>query len=136
MRHFRPSLNYFGITEQQWRVLRALTTVENIEVMELAEATFLLPPSLSRILKELDKRDLIKRRTSSKDMRRGIVSISDKGRQLIESAGAQSEAIYSEITRLYGAEKLATLQTMLRELEAVLSQPVTAGALSTSEPDE
>ena len=54
MNYFRPGLHHFGITEQQWRVLRALTTVETIEVLALAEATFLLPPSLSRILKDLD----------------------------------------------------------------------------------
>src|SRR6478609_9362101 len=61
MRHFRASLRRFGITEQQWRVLRALTSGERFEVTELAEATFLLPSSLSRILKDLDERGLIQR---------------------------------------------------------------------------
>lgn len=49
MRQFRPSLQSYGITEQQWRVLRALTTADMIEVLELAKATYLLAPSLSRI---------------------------------------------------------------------------------------
>jgi homoprotocatechuate degradation regulator HpaR len=105
MRHFRPGLHHFGITEQQWRVLRALTAVESIEVMALAEATFLLPPSLSRILKDLDERGLIFRRTSREDMRRGIISISEQGRQLIDMAGSHSEVVYAEITRRYGAER-------------------------------
>ena len=34
----------------------------------------------------------------------------------------QSETIYAEITRRYGAQKLAELQNMLRELEIVLSE--------------
>src|SRR5687767_11225686 len=72
MRHFRPGLQHCGVTEQQWRVLRALTTVDNIEVMALADATCLLPPSLSRILKDLNERKLIRRRTSKEDMRLGI----------------------------------------------------------------
>src|ERR1043166_1624554 len=32
MRQFRPSLRSHGLTEQQWRILRALTAVETIEV--------------------------------------------------------------------------------------------------------
>ncbi|WP_404405148.1 homoprotocatechuate degradation operon regulator HpaR [Pelagibacterium halotolerans] len=124
MGHFRPSLHYFGITEQQWRVLRALTSIETIEVMELAKATFLLPPSLSRILKDLEERDLITRRTSPEDMRRGLISISERGRTLIDQAGSHSEAIYAEITRRFGAEKLTQLQQMLRELETALADPI------------
>lgn len=124
MGHFRPSLHYFGITEQQWRVLRALTSIETIEVMELAKATFLLPPSLSRILKDLEERDLIHRRQSPEDMRRGLISISERGRLLIDQAGTHSEAIYAEITRRFGADKLAQLQQMLRELEVALADPI------------
>src|SRR5262249_55885360 len=90
MRHFRTEVTHIGITEQQWRVLRALTTVQDIEVTALAGATFLLPPSLSRILKDMDERGLILRRTSEEDMRRCIVCISKKGQRLIDMAGEQS----------------------------------------------
>ncbi|CAM5198323.1 transcriptional regulator [Bosea thiooxidans] len=123
MRHFRASLRRFGITEQQWRVLRALTSGENFEVTELAEATFLLAPSLSRILKDLDERGLILRSTSSTDLRRGIVAISPKGLDLIERAGTESEAIYREITGRYGSGRLLELQSLLRQLEECLEGP-------------
>lgn len=123
MRHFRASLRRFGITEQQWRVLRALTSGENFEVTELAEATFLLPPSLSRILKDLDERGLIRRSTLRSDMRRGIVSISPTGLDLIARAGVESEAIYREITGRYGTGRLAELQSLLRQLEECLEGP-------------
>ncbi|MCV0397269.1 MAG: homoprotocatechuate degradation operon regulator HpaR [Rhizobiaceae bacterium] len=129
MGHFRPGLHHFGITEQQWRVLRALTSVESIEVMALAKATFLLAPSLSRILKDLEERGLIHRRTPENDMRRGLISISRQGRELIDKAGSHSEAIYAEITRRYGTEKLTRLQEMLRELEQVLAEPIDLGDL-------
>ncbi len=122
MRHFRPALRHFGITEQQWRILRALAAVDEIEVMALADTTFLLPPSLSRILKDLEQRDLILRRGSDEDMRRGIVAIGPKGQALIENAGAVSEAIYREITSRFGTAKLAALQDTLRELESRLAE--------------
>src|ERR1700681_3876673 len=46
MRQFRPSLRNHGLTEQQWRILRALAAVDAIEVTEMARLAFLLGPRL------------------------------------------------------------------------------------------
>jgi homoprotocatechuate degradation regulator HpaR len=121
MRHFRASLRHYGLTEQQWRILRALTSVDTIEVTELARVAFLLGPSLSRILRDLEARQLIERKVAKADLRRGMVSISAKGLRLIEAVAPSSEAIYAAITRRYGARKLAELQDMLHALEGSLS---------------
>ena len=53
MTHFRPMLRSHGVTEQQWRVLRALMEHEELEVTQLAERSFILSPRLSRILQNL-----------------------------------------------------------------------------------
>jgi len=121
MRHFRASLRDHGLTEQQWRILRALASVDTIEVTELARVAFLLGPSLSRILRDLEARRLIERRVAKADLRRGVLSISDKGIKLIEAVAPSSEAIYAEITRRYGVRRLAELQEMLHALENSLS---------------
>ena len=121
MRHFRPSLRHHGLTEQQWRILRALASVDTIEVTELARVAFLLGPSLSRILRDLEARRLIERKTAKADLRRGVVSISAKGVRLIEAVAPSSEAIYAAITDRYGARKLAQLQDMLLALERDLA---------------
>ena len=121
MRQFRPSLRHHGLTEQQWRILRALTAVEAIEVTELAHVAFLLGPSLSRILRDLEARHLIERRIAKADLRRAVVSISAKGLKLIEAVAPSSEAIYAEMTKRYGARKLAELQDMLHSLESTLA---------------
>ncbi len=120
MRHFRASLRDHGLTEQQWRILRALASVEVIEVTELARTAFLLAPSLSRILRDLEARKLIERKVAKADLRRGLVSISARGFRLMETVAPSSEAIYAAITRRYGARKLAELQDMLHALEASL----------------
>jgi homoprotocatechuate degradation regulator HpaR len=122
MRQFRPSLRDHGLTEQQWRILRALTAVEAIEVTELARVAFLLGPSLSRILRDLEARHLIERRVAKADLRRAVVSISAKGIKLIEAVAPSSEAIYAAMTKRYGARKLAELQDMLRALESSLAE--------------
>jgi homoprotocatechuate degradation regulator HpaR len=121
MRQFRPSLRNHGLTEQQWRILRALAAVDTIEVTELARVAFLLGPSLSRILRDLEARQLIERRTRKADLRRGVVSITAKGLKLIEAVAPNSEAIYATITKIYGARKLRELQNMLSALESSLA---------------
>jgi DNA-binding MarR family transcriptional regulator len=89
---------------------------------ELARVAFLLGPSLSRILRDLEARHLIERRVAKADLRRAVVSISPKGLKLIEAVAPSSEAIYAAITRRYGARKLAELQDMLHALEGRLSE--------------
>jgi len=121
MRQFRPSLRRHDLTEQQWRILRALSATDAIEVTELARTAFLLGPSLSRILRDLEARKLIERKTAKTELRRGVVSISEKGVKLMEVVAPSSEAIYSAITKRYGAKKLAELQEMLGALETSLS---------------
>jgi homoprotocatechuate degradation regulator HpaR len=121
MRQFRPSLRRHDLTEQQWRILRALASIDAIEVTELARTAFLLGPSLSRILRDLDARGLIERNSAKTDLRRGVISISERGLRLMEVVAPSSEAIYAAITRRYGARKLAELQDMLGALEASLA---------------
>jgi homoprotocatechuate degradation regulator HpaR len=131
MRQFRPSLRRHDLTEQQWRILRALAAIDAIEVTELARTAFLLGPSLSRILRDLDARGLIERKTAKTDLRRGVISISEKGVKLMAVVAPSSEAIYAAITRRYGARRLGELQEMLGALEASL-----AGLELTEEPGE
>src|SRR5690606_41352240 len=50
MRHFRNSLREHHVTEQQWRVIRAISSSGEADVNDLVRLTFLLGPSLSRIL--------------------------------------------------------------------------------------
>ncbi|MDN4987729.1 homoprotocatechuate degradation operon regulator HpaR [Bradyrhizobium arachidis] len=121
MRQFRPNLREHGLTEQQWRILRALAAIEAAEVTELARTAFLLGPSLSRILRDLEARNLIERKTAKMDQRRSMVSISREGVKLMALVAPSSEAIYAEITQRFGARKLAELQEMLGELETCLA---------------
>jgi len=121
MRHFRKSLREFGVTEQQWRVLRALSTMPQMEVAELARSTFLLGPSLSRILVDLAERGLILREPDPADLRRWMISLSSSGASLIDNVTPVSEAIYREISQRFGEDKLGQLQSLLAELEDAMA---------------
>jgi|SRR5579863_67333 len=130
MRRFRPGLRAHGVTEQQWRILRALADSGPLEVTALAEATFLLPPSLSRILPDMEGRGLVRRRQLDSDLRRAAVSLEAKGVRLIAEHAPESEQAYAAITQRFGAERLAELFVLLQELESALAKETTpAGAV-------
>lgn len=120
MARVRPVLRAFDATEPQWRVLRTLSSVDEVEVTQLADMVFLLPSSLSRILRDLGDRGLINRRTSETDLRRGLVSISAKGMDLIEAAEPHAAKVNAEIEALFGTERMARLRALLTELEESL----------------
>jgi len=116
MRQFRPLLRAFNLSEQQWRVLRALASISEIEIKDLSRSTCLVPPSLSRILKNLNERGLIARRRSDEDMRHGFVSISCDGRTVVEDMEPVAESIFAEIARRCGDLRVDELETLLGRL--------------------
>ena len=130
MRLFRPGLRSRGVTEQQWRILRALAHQGPMEVTELAEATFLLAPSLSRILPDLEMRRLISRRPVQADLRRSLVSLEAEGLRLIGEHAPYSEQMYARIAKRFGTGRLEQLLQLLHELETSLDE--LAGELDRS----
>jgi len=134
MRRFRPELRTHGVTEQQWRILRALAHAGPLEVSELAEATYLLAPSLSRILPDMEARQLISRRQADSDLRRSVISLERKGLRLIATHAPNSERIYAEIAQQFGQEKLEQLFALLHDLEQSLVVQDAAPTRARSKP--
>ena len=115
MARFRPMLRRHGLTEQQWRVIRALADYKKIDAGELAQRSFLLAPSLTRILHYLEGQKIIKRSLDSNDQRRSTFVLSTKGKQLFAKVAPDSEALYAEIERDFGSRKLEELYELLAE---------------------
>lgn len=118
MRRFRPMLASHELTEQQWRVIRALAGSElPLDVGEIAAATFLLGPSLSRILANLEGRKLITRKPDRRDQRRSSVALAAAGLALFAEVAPESEQIYGLVEKSFGDGRLSELLTLLNELE-------------------
>ncbi len=122
MARLRPILRAHGVTEQQWRVLRTVRDMGQSEVTVLAGRVHLLAPSLSRILRDLQKRSLLVRRVSSDDQRRSLVSLTPAAYALIAETEPELAQAASEMRGLYGPERMAELQRLLGELESALGQ--------------
>ncbi len=115
MARFRPMLRRHGLTELQWRVIRALADHRNIDASELARRSFLLAPSLTRILRYLERKKIVKRSLDNADQRRSTLVLSAKGRRIFEEVAPDSEALYAEIEQDFANHKLEELYELLAE---------------------
>jgi homoprotocatechuate degradation regulator HpaR len=122
MSRFRPVLRQHGLTEQQWRVVRALADSDQIDASELARRSFLLAPSLTRILQFLERQKLVKRTPDRSDQRRSVLTLTAKGRQLFDAVGPDSEDRYAEIEAEFGHERLEALYELLAAFYTTLGR--------------
>jgi homoprotocatechuate degradation regulator HpaR len=120
MRHFRPHLHEHDLTDQQWRIIRALMEADSIEIGDLSERCCIHPASLSRILPKLEASGLVSRKSNAGDKRRVMVAIAPPGRRLFTSMAPDSEASYAAIARKLGAKRLQDTYRVLDELIAAL----------------
>jgi homoprotocatechuate degradation regulator HpaR len=133
MQRFRPHLTARGLTEQQWRIIRALAEIEALEIAVLGDHCCIHPASLSRMLPKLAADGLIARRGSRADQRRIIVSLTAKGRRQFTALSAESEAIYAQLARDLGTDRLAQLYTVLADSIEALAKGSAAGNTDTHE---
>jgi homoprotocatechuate degradation regulator HpaR len=123
MAYFRPHHRKGGITEQQWRVIRVLYLDGETDATTLARRSYLLAPSLSRILKDLEASGHVRRRPGSDDSRQSLLSLSPKGSATVTRAAPFLDGIHREIARRFGRDRVDELLAMLGELESALANP-------------
>jgi len=113
MRGFRRLLRAQGLNEQEWRIMRALREEDRIEIGELADRVFILKPSATRTVKNLQTRKIVSRSRSSEDQRRVLVGLTAKGQALFEELAPHSELEYARITNVVGASDMKQLYRLL-----------------------
>lgn len=122
MSRFRPMLREHGLTEQQWRAIRTLAAYSEIDASELARRSFLLSPSLTRILQFLEREQLVRRSSDASDQRRSVFVLTQDGRQIFSEVATDTERLYDDIEKEFGVDKLEQLYALLADFTA-LSQP-------------
>ena len=115
---FKPHTDAAGLTQPQWRVIRALAGGEPLDVATLAARCVLMQPSVSRLLKGLEERGLVET-VDSPDARRKPLRLTTAGQTVFNRIAVISEAVYRDIEAVYGREDLARLVEMLVRLREV-----------------
>jgi homoprotocatechuate degradation regulator HpaR len=120
MPRFRRIFSDFGITEQQWRVLRVLWEHDAVTINRLAELTLIPAPSLVGVVDRLERNELVIRQRSQADRRKVNVVLIAKGLELEDQVMPRVAAAYAELKQSVDP---ATWDLVLQGLQEI----VTAG---------
>lgn len=119
MAFFRPALNVHDLTEQQWRVIRILRQQGELENHQLAEAACILKPSMSVVLKRLERDGIVARRKSPEDQRRVFINLTAKGHEAFMAMSEEMGRNYGKIFNQFGEQKLQHLMLLLDEMKKI-----------------
>ena len=89
---------------------------------QLARASLISMPSLTRILRALERQQLIRRRVEERDQRTALISLTEAGHALVISVGRGAEHRYDQIAEAFGAERLEQLHLLLDALSRSLGK--------------
>jgi DNA-binding MarR family transcriptional regulator len=125
----QPYFAQFGISGSQWGVLRNLHRAEQqdlpgLRLTDLSERLLIRPPSVTGVVDRLERAGLVQRDGSPTDMRAKRVSLTPKGRQVVEQVlavhGKQMEAVLGGLRHGEQAELLRLLSRLSQHLEGLL----------------
>ncbi len=113
MSNFRPILTEWNLTEQQWRILRALYEEQTLEPRELCEICCILSPSMAGILKRMEELDLIIKVPSKTDKRRVLVEMAPGVEVMVKKILEANMKAYDLFAKKVGEQLLTDIEESL-----------------------
>lgn len=120
MAQFRPILNAHGVTEQQWRILRALLEHGPMEPRQIGSICRISSPSLAGVLARMDDLGLVQRERLAQDQRRVMVTLTARSHRLAAEMAPEIEAAYAAIEAHVGTAFIDDFYQALDELNRLL----------------
>lgn len=114
--HRTPTGIKHGLTNQQMAILGAVQDRPGCTVGGTATQTYLALPAVSRTLRRLEKRGLVRRYRDPEDQRVVYLQITDLGTTTIEQVHAEAETLTGELLAPLSKEERLDLLTGLRIL--------------------
>ena len=113
---YRTLFQEHAITDQQWRVMRALWEQKHLTSKQISEITLLPSPSLVGILDRLEKKGFIGRLRSVEDRRLVYIVPTLAGRELQELMLPKIEQIHDLFMKKVTPEEWGELNRILDKL--------------------
>ncbi len=113
MRNFRSILTEWNLTEQQWRILRALYESHPLEPRELCDICCILSPSMAGILKRMEELNLIIKVPSETDKRRVLVEMAPGVEVMVKKVLTANMKAYDAFAKQIGEDLLIELENNL-----------------------
>lgn len=112
----------FGLTGPQRLVVRIIGHLPGASAGSVSTVLNLHPSTLTEILKELERRGLVKRRVHDKDRRRAILELTAQGRRIDRLQTGTVEASVREAMRSLPRRKIQITEEVLAALTKQLAR--------------
>ena len=119
MPKFRQIFREFGLTEQQWRVLRVLWEQGATTSRELSRFTLIPAPSLVGIIDRLAANGLVVRTRSELDRRNVFIETTDEGQKLEAKVRPRVDEAYANLRATVSTDHWNELMAGLERLSAI-----------------
>jgi homoprotocatechuate degradation regulator HpaR len=127
--HFRPILNHGGVTEQQWRIIRAIYEADVLEPNQICDICQILSPSLAGMLARMEEMGLVDRERADNDQRRVMIRLTPKSRALVAELAPLITEQYKLIEQAMGPKLVADLYSVLDRLMTLKDREIPRVAL-------
>jgi DNA-binding MarR family transcriptional regulator len=115
-RRLQKKFNNAGLnlTIEQWSVLYHLWKQEGMSQQQLCNATFRDKPSITRLVDNLEKLDLVKRVASENDRRINLIYLTKQAQKLQEQSMGLAEQTLNEALETVPIEKIDVCKEVLQ----------------------
>ena len=124
----QPFLRELSITEDQWRVLKALNKSDalsenGLDAKSISQQTGIVASSLTGVLGRMERDGLLSRAKCVNDGRAIIIRPTELGKNKLQTFSHIVQDYYSSIERSLGEGKMKTLYSLLHELIVLGENP-------------
>jgi DNA-binding MarR family transcriptional regulator len=115
-----------SLTPREFAMLNRLAQHGELTQIELSELTYKDPPSTSRIVESLRRKQLVRRKTSKSDRRSTDISLTEKGREVRDRIAPQIADLLQRATGASNAKELGAAVAVLKRVIAYCRELETA----------
>jgi MarR family transcriptional regulator, transcriptional regulator for hemolysin len=115
-RELEASLREFGMTVTQWRALGVLLREPGATHSDLVKHLDIETPSVTSLVDGMERKGWVKRTRSTSDARVKQLSLTPRGRRLIEDAHEAMTLIDARMAATLSSGEQATLKRLLRTM--------------------
>jgi len=116
MERFRPLISAHGLTEQQWRIVRALHDQGPLEPRTLSDICTISSPSMAGVLARMETLGLVTKVRFADDQRRVLVSMTKISVRLVDAITRDLETKYDDLERKVGRDVVDRVYSAIDDL--------------------
>lgn len=113
---FHNQVRALGMQVYEWRIMAVLFGTDGVTVGGLARRCLIKQPSVTKNIDRMEERGLVSRRPSPDDRRQVIISLTERGTEIVADLVQRARAHEAEVLADFPKDEAEILKRVLRRL--------------------